>query len=82
MTVEELTRILLWCAGINYVFIIFWFCLFVFAHDWIYRMHLRWFKLPVETFDAINYAGVALYKVGNMLFFVVPLIALLLRSPP
>ena len=29
-----------------------WAGVFVFAHDWMFRMHSRWFKLSVETFDA------------------------------
>ena len=50
--------------------------MFVAAHDWLFRMHTRWFKLPVETFDALNYAGVAVYKIGIVLLNLVPLIAL------
>ena len=53
---------------------------FVFAHDWMYRMHDRWFKLSVETFDAIHYAGLAVYKVGILLLNLVPLVALYLIS--
>jgi hypothetical protein len=41
-------------------------------------MHSRWFKLSVEMFDVLNYAGVAIYKIGIMLFVLVPLIALLM----
>jgi hypothetical protein len=49
---------------------------FTLAHDRVYRMHTRWFRLSPEMFDALNYAGVAVYKIGILLFFVVPLIAL------
>ena len=52
----------------------------VFAHDWGYRLHSRWFKLSVETFDAINYGGLAAYKVGIFLLNLVPLVALYLIS--
>ncbi|MGA3317570.1 MAG: DUF6868 family protein [Candidatus Korobacteraceae bacterium] len=64
----------------NYVILIIWFGVFVFAHDWMYRMHGHWFKLSVETFDAIHYAGLAVYKVGILLFNLVPLVALWLVS--
>jgi hypothetical protein len=57
-----------------------WFGVFVFAHDWLHRMHGRWFKLSAETFDAIHYAGFAAYKIGILLFFLVPLVALLVAS--
>lgn len=78
MTIDQLQSFLIWCAGINYAILIVWFAVFVLGHDWLYRMHSRWFKLSVEMFDALNYAGVAIYKIGIMLFVVVPLIALLI----
>lgn len=77
MTVDQMQDFLIWCAGINYAILLVWFGVFCFAHDWLYRMHSRWFKLSTEMFDALNYAGVAIYKIGIMLFVVVPLIALL-----
>lgn len=76
MSTQEIKNILLWCAGLNYGLLIIWFGAFVFAHDWLYRLHARWFKLPVETFDAIHYAGLTVYKIGILLFNVVPLVAL------
>lgn len=76
MTVNEIKNILLWCVGLNYAVLIIWFAAFVFAHDGMYRVHLQWFSLSVETFDAIHYAGLAAYKIGILLFFLVPLVAL------
>jgi hypothetical protein len=73
-------KVLLWCLGINYGVMLVWFGVFVYAHDWMYRLHARWFKLPVETFDAIHYAGLAIYKIGVLLFNLVPLIALYLST--
>ena len=76
MSSDDLMAVLFWCAGINYAILILWFAVFVFAHDWLQRVHARWFSLSRETFDALNYGGVAVYKIGNMLFFLVPAIAL------
>jgi len=67
---------LLRCAAINYAILLAWFTVFVFAHDWLYRLHSRWFGMSRETFDAINYGGVAAYKIGILLFIVVPILAL------
>ena len=78
MTTNETKDFLLWCVGINYGVLIIWFGAFVLAHDWMYRMHTRWFKLSIEAFDAITYAAVAIYKLGILLFCLVPLIALCL----
>jgi len=77
---HEIKTVLLWGVGLNYLFLIIWFGVFVFAHDWMYRLHGRWFKLSVETFDSIHYAGLAGYKIGIFLLNLVPLIALWLAS--
>jgi len=80
MAVAEIRDILLWCAGLNYVVLLLWFGVFVLAHDWMYRMHSRWFKVPAATFDTIHYAGMAAYKIGILLFNLVPCVALCLSS--
>ena len=46
----------------------------------MYRLHARWFKLSVEAFDTMHYAGLSLYKIGVILFNLVPLIALCLST--
>jgi Family of unknown function (DUF6868) len=80
MTTNEIKEVLLWCVGINYAVLIVWFGVFVYCHDWMYRMHTRWFKLPVETFDAIHYAGMSVYKIGVILLNLVPLVAFYFSS--
>ena len=57
MTTSDIRHFLLWCAGLNYAILLIWFGAFVFAHDWMYRLHGRWFKLPVGTFDAMHLRG-------------------------
>jgi len=42
----------------------------------MHGVHSRWFHLSVEQFDALHYAGMALYKLGILLFNLVPYIAL------
>ena len=71
---------MLWCFAINYAILFIWFGAFVLAHDRLYRLHTRWFKLSVETFDAMHYAGLSLYKMGVILLNLVPLIALYLST--
>ena len=80
MTTNEIKHILLWCVGLNCLVLFIWFGVFVFAHDWMYRLHSRWFKLSVETFDAMHYAGLSVYKIGIILLNLVPLIAVWLVS--
>lgn len=76
MDIAQLHVFLVWCAAINYGILLVWFLAFTLAHDAIYRLHSRCFRLAPEAFDAVNYAGVAAYKIGIMLFVLVPLLAL------
>ena len=77
----ELKHVLVWCVVINYAILLLWVGLFVYAYEGWYRMQRQWFKLSRETFDALNWAGIALYKVGILLLNLVPLLALCLSYP-
>ena len=68
------------CLCINFGLVLWWFLFFVFAHDFVYRLHSRWFKVSVEQFDAIHYAGLAMYKILIFLFNLAPYIALTVLS--
>jgi len=76
MDSAQLMGFLLRCAAINYAIIIAWFAAFWLAHDALFRLHSRWFHLTHEHFDALNYGGIAAYKILNMVLFMVPVLAL------
>ena len=76
MTVEALRQFLAYSLVINYLILLAWFATFTFAHGWMQRLHGKWFKLSEGTFDAIHYGGMAAYKIGILLFNLVPLIVL------
>lgn len=76
MSIQELQQFLLWCLGFNYLILLIWSGLVIFAHDWVYKLHTQMFVLSVETFDAIQYAGLGLYKVAIIVFNLVPLLAI------
>ena len=76
MTLEEIRAILAWCSVINIGLLLWWFVFIAFAHDWVYKMHSRWFNIPIEKFDAIHYAGIAFFKISIFLFNLVPYFAL------
>jgi len=80
VTLILLKDVLVWSIAINYGFLLLWFAFFVVAHDWMYRFHSRWFRLSVDTFDAIHYAGMAAYKLGILVLNLVPLVALELAT--
>jgi len=76
MSIELTRHFLLWCTVINYGVLLVWFLVFVFARNWIQRIHGRWFGLPNGQFDSLHYAGMAIYKIGILLFNLVPFVAL------
>jgi len=78
MTIEVTHNFFLWCPFINYGVLLVWFLIFVFAHDWIQRIHGRWFRLSRDQFDALHYAGMSIFKIGIILFNLVPLVVLFL----
>lgn len=69
-------QVFLWCLVINIGLLIWWFLIILFARDWVYRVHGKWFKLSREQFDAIHYEGIVFYKICIFIFNVVPYIAL------
>lgn len=80
MTIELLSEALVWSTVINMGLLLWWALTFIFARDFIYRMHGRWFKLSDEKFDAIHYAGMAFYKICIFIFNIVPWFALMIIS--
>jgi hypothetical protein len=78
MSLEVLRRFLLWCTVINYGILLVWFLLFTLAREPFHRFHNRWFRLSGEQFDTLHYAGMSVYKIGILLFNLVPYLALCL----
>jgi len=67
---------LLYSLAFNYLILLIWFGLFSLGHDWMYRLHSRWFNLSAETFDALHYGSMAVYKIGIIMLNIAPLVAL------
>lgn len=80
LDLDALRRILIWALVFDYAVLLIWFAALVFAHDRVYRLHSRWFRMSPETFDTVHYGAMAAYKVGTLLFIVGPLIGVLAAS--
>ena len=78
MTCSLLQSFLGWCGVLNYFLLVIWFLLFLFAHEFLYKIHSRWFQLSVESFDKIHYQGMAYYKILILFFNIIPFFALIL----
>jgi hypothetical protein len=71
-----LSEFLLWCTILNYAVLLLWFAAFSLGHEWMFKLHGRWFRLTAAQFDALHYGAMAVYKVGILLLTLVPYIAL------
>ena len=80
MTINVARQFLLWCTVIDYGVLLVWFLAFALGHDWLHRLHGRWFRLSREQFDALHYAGMSIFKIGILLFNLVPLVVLSILS--
>lgn len=80
MNLNTARDVLFWCAILNYGVLVVWFSVFRVAHDRLYSLHSRWFRISAAQFDAIHYAGMAIYKIGVLLFNLVPYLALLIAA--
>ncbi|TCB78501.1 DUF6868 family protein [Acinetobacter sp. ANC 4173] len=80
MDMQLLQQVLGWCLALNYLILLIWFLVFIYARTWMKSLHGRWFNLNDQTFDAIHYAAMAVYKILIMVFNLVPFIVLSLLS--
>lgn len=71
-----LTGFLGWATLINLGILIYWFVVIVFAREWIYAIHTRWFNVTESQFDAIHYGGMGLYKLLIVFFNLIPWLVL------
>jgi hypothetical protein len=78
MSIELARNVLLWSTVINYAILLVWFLVFMLAQDWLRHLHGRWFRLSDDQFDALHYAGMSIYKIGILLFNLVPCLVLTL----
>jgi hypothetical protein len=77
MDMRKLTRFFLWCTIINGALLIVSFAVFAIGGtEFVYEMHGKWFAVPPETFNAILYLFLGIYKVAILIFNLVPYAAL------
>ena len=76
MEIKTVRRFLAWCLILNYGVLIIWFVVLIAAHDQIYNLHSRWFGITPNQFDLAIYVSMAVYKIGIMLFNLMPYFAL------
>ena len=73
MTLELTREVLGWCAIINIGILLWWSMFIMFAGDFVFRMHRKFFEITREQFNGIHYAGIMCFKLAVFGLNVVPL---------
>lgn len=76
MTMVMLQEALFWCAIINIGFFFLSVLLFKSMHNFVCRVHGKWYNLSPEKIDTIVYAAMGFYKICIIFFNIVPYFAL------
>ncbi len=80
MDIQILIRFFMWCTIINAGLMILSTVLWLIASDLIYKMHGKMYPMPRETFNAVFYSFMGVFKIFIFIFNFVPWIALLIIS--
>ena len=78
MDVATLRSVLLWSTVINYSLLIVWASLAILFHDSMCGICSKLFRVSTAQVEKLNFYGISIYKVGIILFNLVPYIALLI----
>ena len=78
MDMQIITQFFMWCSIINFSMMMFTFLIILYAGDWAYSLHSKWFPMPRETFNTILFSFLGLFKLLFFMFNLVPYLALLI----
>jgi len=78
MDIQTLTRFFMWCTIINGALLVLGGAMCMFAPDFVYRTHSKWFPIPREAFNVAIYSFLGLFKIVFLVFNVAPYVALLI----
>ena len=78
MSIPTVTTFFMWCTIINAGILIGSTIFFVFATDFIYRKHTKWFPMPRESFNVVVYSNLVMFEIVFVVFNLVPFVALVI----
>jgi hypothetical protein len=76
ISLEVLKNFFMWCSIFNYLILISWVLLFLFAHNPMKKFIEFIFRRKFEYYDTLHFAGISLYKTCIIIFNIVPWIVL------
>ncbi|CAA6800151.1 MAG: Unknown protein [uncultured Campylobacterales bacterium] len=68
----EIQNFLLYSFLIHSFILLTWILMFVFAHNFIYAIHSKWFNISKEKFNSIHYLLMGFYKILILFFILIP----------
>ncbi len=80
MAIIAVRTFFMWCSILNFALLILSFLLCAGGAGWVYRIHSKWFPLPRETFSAMLYGFLGVYKMLWFVFNVIPYVALVIMT--
>jgi hypothetical protein len=78
MDITAVRAFFMWCTIINVSLLVIFFLTSVYAGDWAYRIHSKWWPIPRETFNVAMYCFMGLFKIFVFVFNLVPYVALVI----
>ena len=78
MSYYMLKKFLMWCVIINGGLLTISSLFLVFASNFVYKQHSRFFPIKREAFDIIIYSFIGFYKIIYITFNLIPFIALII----
>ena len=73
---EAFAKVLLYCWIFGFLLLLAWFGSFWFSRSFVARLHGGMFGLSAHELDVIFYCGMGLLKLGVILFFFFPWLAI------
>lgn len=78
MDLQMLQQFFMWATILNFAILMLWSVVLMFASDFVFGLHSKWFSLTREAFDNQIYGFLAMAKIVFVMFFLVPWLALLI----
>ncbi|HUT59207.1 MAG TPA: hypothetical protein VNA25_15265 [Phycisphaerae bacterium] len=78
MGIDTVRTFFMWCTILNAGLLALSFLIFIFARDWVYREHSKWFPVSREAFNVVIYSSLGLFKILFLVFNLIPYVALLI----
>ncbi len=80
MDIAAIRTFFMWCTILNGSLLILSFILCCRGTDWVYRVHSKWYDIPRDTFNAMLYGFLGVYKMLWFVFNVIPYVALVIMT--